>query len=159
MGTFFIFLYIFLPLFTTVISLGLTFFIGRGIEKRHYRSLEEREAKLHHIIVTNLKTVSGDTPVAHCTYVDGQAVISADYFKSFLTAIRKFFGGELKSLEHIMERARREALVRLKEQALIQGATQVCNIRLETSTIGRGQGKKGMIMAEIHAYGTAVTFH
>lgn len=151
-------LYIVLPLFISLFLLSLGYLVGHTIENQHYRSLEKREAQLNYIITTNLKTIHNENAVFDCAYVDGQAVISSDYFKTFLTSIRKFFGGELKSLERIMERARREALLRMKEAAEAQGATQIWNIRLETSTIGRGQGKKGMIMAEVHAYGTAVRF-
>ena len=148
-------IYLLFPLFT----LGLGYLIGKIVEVRHYRSLEEREAKLQHIIGTNLKNVPEDQIITRCAYVDGQAVISSDYFKTFAAGIRRFFGGEIKSLERIMERARREALVRMKEMAAAQGATHIYNIRLETSNIGRGMGaNKGLIMAEIHAYGTAVGF-
>ena len=144
-------------LFFAVGMLALGYIIGVTVENRHFRSLEEREAKLAHIITSNLKTVSADQVIHSCAYVDGQAVIGSDYFKTFATQIRTFFGGEIRSLERIMERARREATVRMLEAAQTQGATHVYNMRLETSNIGRGMGaKKGLIMAEVHVYGTAV---
>ena len=137
--------------------LALGYVIGITVENRHFRSLEEREAKLAHIITSNLKTVPVDQVIHRCMYVDGQAVIGSDYFKTFATKVRTFFGGEIRSLERIMERARREATVRMLEAAQMQGATHVYNVRLETSNIGRGMGaNKGLIMAEVHVYGTAV---
>ena len=152
---------IFFTLFSLLFPLfflGLGYIIGKTVENRHYRSLEQREATLGHIIVTNLKNVPVNVPIRLGTYVDGQAVIGSDYFKTFASTIRGFFGGEIKSLERIMERARREAIVRMKEAAFANGATHIYNLRLETSNIGRGMGRnKGLIMAEVHAYGTAVT--
>lgn len=148
---------ILLPLILSFFFLGLGYMIGVTVENRHYRSLEKREAVLSYILETNLKNVPTHVPVQLGTYVDGQAVISSDYFKTFASKVRAFFGGEMKSLERIMERARREAIVRMKEAAQAKGATHIYNIRLETSNIGRGMGaNKGMIMAEVHAYGTAV---
>ena len=53
------------------------------------------------------------------------------------------------------ERARREALCRMLEDAQRLGATAVINVRYETANIG-GMGPNSMPMAEVVAYGTAV---
>ena len=52
-----------------------------------------------------------------------------------------------------MERARREAIVRMQRDADAMGATAIYNARLQFSTIGTGQGVGGV---EMLAYGTAV---
>ncbi len=83
-------------------------------------------------------------------------MIGSDYFKTFAMALRAFFGGEMRSMQTLMSRARREATLRMLEKADILGASMVYNIRLETSTIGRGKGRRGLPTAEIHAYGTAI---
>ncbi len=130
---------------------------GTTVERSHIRSLERREDLFSDIVVTNLKEMPGLSPVQDVAYVDGQAVIGSDYFKTFAAGLRGILGGRMRSLESLMDRARREALLRLLEQARAQGATHVLNVRMETSTVGRGSGRRGLIMAEIHAYGTAVS--
>lgn len=139
-----------------LLLLVLALITGSIIEHRHKRSLDEREARLR-IGVTNFEPgafTSG--AVVSCAYVDGQAVIAADKFKVWLGAILSIFGGELKTLTSVMSRARREAILRMLEEAERLGADQVWNVRLETSNIGKGEGGSGGTMAEIHAYGTAI---
>lgn len=147
-------------IFYVLITLAvLVFFyaIGTLVERRHRRSLDAREAALAHIITTNLKQYPSAGPVSNAVCVDGQAVIGSDYYKTFTAGTRKFFGGEMRSIESLMTRARREALVRLLVKADAAHATHVLNVRFEASTIARGQGNnKGLIAAEIHAYGTAI---
>lgn len=64
---------------------------------------------------------------------------------------KTFFGGRLYSYESILERARREAVVRLKLQAEKAGATHIMGLRLSTTEMGM-QGS----MVEVFAYGTAI---
>lgn len=129
---------------------------GRIIERNHFKSLQEREARYGHIGVTSLKPAGEHPSVVLRAYVDGQAVIAADVFKQRLASIRNFFGGEMRSMGTVLTRARREAILRMIEQADRLGADQVWNLRIETSTIGGGEEQEGRAMAEVHAYGTAV---
>lgn len=136
--------------------LVLTFMlIGKGMELHHFRELERREKQLSGIIVTNLKTIPPQYSNAEPILVMGSAVIATDYFKVFAAGLRNLFGGEMKSYVTLMERARREAVVRMLEQATQQGATAVWNIRYETSTT-QGQQKKKPGGVEVLAYGTAL---
>ena len=43
----------------------------------------------------------------------------------------------------------------MKEQAIAWGATEILNVRYETSTIG-GNNQKGIAAIEVIAYGTAI---
>ncbi len=54
-----------------------------------------------------------------------------------------------------MERARREAIVRMTEQAQSAGCNMVWNVRLETCTIGGKENRKAAGV-EVIAYGTAM---
>ena len=65
--------------------------------------------------------------------------------------IQNFFGGRLTSYESIVERARREAIVRLKLEAEKMGANHIMGLRLSTTELGMQGG-----MVEVFAYGTAV---
>jgi len=85
--------------------------------------------------------------------VAGSVVIATDYFKVFAAGLRGLFGGELRTYRSLMSRARREALVRMLEQAKQAGAQAVWNVRFETSTI---EGKRRAGGAEVLAYGTAL---
>lgn len=129
--------------------------IGKGIEMHHFKRLAQREQQLSGILVTNLKTIPPQYENAQPILVMGSAVIATDYFKVFAAGLRTLFGGEIKSYVTLMERARREAVVRMLEQAAGQGATAVWNIRYETSTT-QGQQRKRPGGVEILVYGTAL---
>jgi len=85
----------------------------------------------------------------------GSVVISVDYFKRLLAALRNFFGGRVKSYETLLDRARREAILRMQQEAKELGANVVINIKLETASISKGR-KNAIGSVEILAYGTAM---
>jgi uncharacterized protein YbjQ (UPF0145 family) len=87
--------------------------------------------------------------------VSGSVVVATDYFKTFVAGLKKLIGGEIKSYERLMERARREALCRMMRAAHEKGAVAVINVRLETSNIGAVR-RNPAPMVEVIAYGTAV---
>ncbi len=136
--------------------LALGYAIGHHTEKKHLRLLAEREARFTNVMVTDLKHIPPNWRCSQAQLVQGQAVIASDYFKTFAARLRNFFGGEVRSLETLMARARREALLRMTEEAAAVGANAVWCVRLETSTIGRGNARRGMAIAEVFAYGTAL---
>ena len=140
--------------FLTLIAIG--YVVGTLAERRHYRSIREREKKFLYLPTVTMKTVTPpDQKVMSAELVCGNAVISIDYFKRFLASLRNIFGGTVKSYESLIDRARREALIRMKEMA--GDATVIVNVRIETSTIGRNANKKGVGCLEAMAYGTALT--
>ncbi len=143
-----------LIIFGILISLG--YFFGRHAEKKHYKSIKEREKHLLQLPTTCSKYVlEDDRIIDHCDLVNGSMVVSVDYFKRILARLRNFFGGNIQSYETLIDRARREAVLRLKESC--PGADQVINLRLETSSITKGRGKQ-IGSVEVLAYGTAVYF-
>src|SRR5690606_13733740 len=103
-----------------------------------------------------LRTLDSSRPVAEARLITASVVISHDNFKRFLAQLRKIFGGPLRSYESLLDRARREAVLRLKEQC--PEAHIVLNLRLDTANIASTQGKKGIGALEVIAYGTAVRF-
>lgn len=134
-----------------LVVLGLV--TGKFIELRHLRKLALREAALAGVRTCNLRSVPAELKVGKSFLVTGSAVIATDCFKVFAAGLRGLFGGEMKTYRSLMSRARREAVVRMLEQAQGRGADSVWNIRLETSTI---QGKRSPGGVEVLAYGTAV---
>jgi len=137
-----------------VISLLIVaYFIGGYREKRHYKSIIARELKLNSLPAVNLKTQpEGD--FQH-ELVMGNVTISVDYFKRFLAALHAFFGGRVTSYETLLDRARREALLRMKTMAKEKNATLILNVRYETVSIYKGAGKS-IGSVEVLAYGTAL---
>jgi uncharacterized protein YbjQ (UPF0145 family) len=89
--------------------------------------------------------------------VTGSVVVSVDYFKRFLAGLRGLVGGEVKSYGTLLDRARREAVLRMKEEAIRKGYDAIVNVRLETSRLASGRRDgKGTAGVEMLAFGTAV---
>lgn len=139
--------------FMTILALG--YGVGTFVEKRHYRSIRKREKVFLHLPAVTMKNVDyPDEKIKSAELVFGSAVISIDYFKKFLAGLRNIFGGTVKSYESLIDRARREALLRMKEMA--GDASVIVNVRIETATIGRKANRKGVGCLEAIAYGTAL---
>lgn len=142
-----------LIIFLSLLALG--YGVGTYAEKRHYRSIYRRETEMINLPAITLKTVAYDeNKVRNVRLVYGSAVISIDYFKRILAKLRNIFGGKIKSYESLIDRARREAVLRMKEMA--PDATMIINVRIETATIGKKANKKGVGCLEAIAYGTAI---
>ena len=142
-----------LTIIITLIAIG--YITGTWSEKRHYRSIEKREREFLDLPAITIKNVDiDDAKVKQAAIVYGGAVISVDYFKRILAGLRNIFGGTVKSYESLIDRARREALLRMK--AMAPDATIIINVRIETSTIGRKSHKKSVACLEAFAYGTAI---
>ena len=141
-----------------LILLALGYGVGTVAEKRHYRSIEEREKVFLKLPAVNAKNMlQQGAEVEKAEIVQGSAVISVDYFKRLLAGLRNIFGGQVKAYESLVDRARREAMLRMKEQA--PAADIILNTRIETSTIGRNaNSRKSVGSIEALVYGTAVTY-
>ena len=131
--------------------MGLGFFFGRRAERKHYQSIIAREEALRHILITSVK----ETPpnMTEAQLVMGSVVIASDYFKQFVAWLRSIFGGHLSSYESLLDRARREAILRMKEQAQKQGANIICNVKFTTASINKDASNSSTI--EAMAFGTA----
>jgi uncharacterized protein YbjQ (UPF0145 family) len=145
-----------LVLFLVLLGVGYT--CGSLAERRHFASITLRESEQLHFQAMTVEPRFVEGQVQEAFLVQGSAVISIDYFKRLLAVLRNIFGGRVKAYESLVDRARREATLRMKEQALARGADLVVNLRLETSTIGNSANRKGRVgSVEAIAYGTAVT--
>ena len=142
-----------------LLLLVVTYFIGNMIERKHFRRLQEREEAMHGFPVVSFDTMPEDWKVASSEMVTGSIVISLDYFKRVIAGLRGLVGGRIKTYEPLLERARREALLRMSEAARAQGFDAVFNVRLETSRLANaGRDGKGTAGVEMLAFGTAVKF-
>ena len=145
--------YIDLIIFLVLLALGYGF--GRYAETRHYRSIIQREKALNRIPAIAMRTPTDVVTAQQTQLVMGSVVLSVDYFKRFLSSLRNLVGGRVKSYETLLDRARREAVLRMKEQADGLGAKMVFNIKLETASISKGR-RNAIGSIEVLAYGTAI---
>jgi uncharacterized protein YbjQ (UPF0145 family) len=144
-----------LAVFVVLLMIGL--FFGRASEQRHFRELATIEDTLRDIVVCSGRGAADGGGFRGATLVVGSVVIAEDYFKRFAAAIKGLLGGRIVSYESLLERGRREAIVRMKEQARQLGATQVVSVRLETASLSEDfSGRRPMFSAEFIAYGTAL---
>jgi len=152
------------PAIEAAINLGVpllllvtTYFIGNGIERRHYRDIRARERKWQRLPAITFRTTPASWQVTESGLVNGSVVVSVDYFKRFLAGLRQLIGGRVKSYESILDRARREAVLRLKADAIERGYNAVINVRLETTRMANARRKgEGIAGLEVLAYGTGL---
>ena len=133
-------------IFFFLFSVGFGF--GRFNERKHLQYLDEQEQRLAYIRVNNSRFIVSTLP-GHM--ISSNVVISHDYFKYAIANVQNMLGGRLTSYESVVERARREAIVRLKLEAEKIGADQIMGTRLRTTELGMQGG-----MVEVFAYGTAI---
>lgn len=145
-----------LPFLSFLIFLGLGYGFGQYFEKRHYQSITKREKQFLSKPAVTFRKLPDARPVQSVHLATGSVVISVDHFKRFLAGLRLFFGGEIRSYSSLIDRARREALLRMKESC--PNAELFINTRLETSTISKGGRKQKIGSVEILAYSTAVVY-
>lgn len=138
-----------------IVLLVLGFSVGTIRERRHYRSIIAREAQHRDLPIFSARTAPEIEPAPTTELVLGSVVISIDYFKRFLAGLRMIFGGRIAAYESLIDRARREALLRMREQARSRNAAYVFNVRMETASISKGAGQ-AIGSVEVVAYGTAV---
>ena len=130
--------------------------VGGRIERAHFQSIAEREARFRTRPAFSTKRFTPPRPIRSAELVTGSVVVSIDHFKRFVSAFRMIVGGEVRSYATLIERARREAVLRMMESR--PDADAYINTRLETSTISSATGNEGMGTIEVLAYGTAVHY-
>ena len=139
-----------------VVFLLAWFVIGRIREKSHLRSLAEREAANSDILVTNMENLPEGMTAESTSLCIGSACIAPDGYQHFVARLCNIIGGRVGVLQSVMSRSRREAKLRMIEQAKAVGAQVIIGLRYETATIMGGKQGQRASAAEVLAYGTAV---
>ncbi len=140
-------------IFLVLLILGYTF--GQINERRHFKSIQKREQALQSILCFSERRVPDQQTVLDVQLVAGNVVVSIDYFKRLAAGLRNLFGGRVTAYESLLERARREAILRMKAEAKNLGAHSIFNVKLETASIYKGNGQQ-VGSVEVYAYGTAL---
>ena len=138
-----------------VILLMLGYGFGSYREKNHYKSILNREELMQNIMLFEGKQLPESESLAGGQLVHGNVVISIDYFKMFVAGLRKLVGGRLRTYESLLDRGRREAVLRMKSEAKKLGAERIFNIRFETSSISKG-ASNNLGSIEVLVYGSAI---
>ena len=133
------------------------FTAGTMAERRHYRSIRSREKQLRKIMLFAVRTPPDSMLPCRTEFVSGSVVVGMDYFKRYLAMLKNLIGGRVGSYETLIDRARREAVLRMKQEAKELNASCVFNIKFSTANIMSGANdNKGAGCVEVIAYGTAI---
>jgi len=138
--------------FLVLLAIGYGF--GRATELRHFKSIRKREQALQSIPAIATKIPDPTLRPRETQLVTGNVVVSVDYFKRFIAGLRNLVGGRVTAYETLLDRARREAILRMKEEASALGASLIFNVKFETASISKGR-KNQIGAVEVYAYGTA----
>ncbi len=145
-----------LIIFLTILT--ICYFTGKTVEKRHYKKIKERELLLiKKPYISFEKNITTKHEVQNAQLVASSVVIGCDGFRSFLASLRNIFGGNVSTFEALLDRARREALLRIREEALKLGADIVINVKIDSITldpVGYSKNPKTCVTA----YGTAIKY-
>lgn len=134
----------------------LGWIIGGQRERAHLRDLARREALHAGVLRTDLRAYGPADASGGALLVTAEVVIAADYCKVFIAGLRNLLGGNLRAYETLMERARREAVLRLIEQARGKQFDALCCVRIESSNVGKGVMPMVAVLASATAYRSAV---
>ncbi|WP_367111972.1 YbjQ family protein [uncultured Psychrobacter sp.] len=135
-----------------VILFVVGWFFGARHERQHLARLVISEKELGHIIVSTERFYRPKISAnSEGELVLGSVVIAQDYFKMVIARILSLFGKNLTTYETLLDRARREAVVRMRIQAQAKGYNHIYGVRLEVTNINQLGS-----MVEAIAYGTAV---
>ncbi|MBC8405801.1 MAG: heavy metal-binding domain-containing protein [Planctomycetes bacterium] len=140
------------PIFLLLMGWGF----GRIAERRHYASIHQREEASLNVPLTNERRLyPSQREVIETRLMFGSVVVSVDHFKRFLAWFKGLFGGEIHAYGSLLDRARREAKLRMIESW--PRADYLLNFRFETSTISNSAGTSWGTV-EVLAYATGIRF-
>ena len=130
-----------------LVLIAIGWYFGARAERGHLKSLMADEQKYQHIQVSSERFYE-PKGVNESILVVGSVVIAQDKFKQAVAAILSLFGKNLTVYETLLDRARREVVLRAKRQANDAGCHALYGLRFEMTEVQGG--------VEILAYGVAV---
>lgn len=139
------------PFLFMFVIYGLLSLVGVVMERNHEQDLDAREQSIGNFPIFDLSKPPPGMSATAGQLVSGNAVLGTGYLKQLTASFRTLVGGEVLGYQRVLSRARREAQLRMIEQARSQGATAIINVRFETSDVG---GVKPF--SEVMCYGTMI---
>lgn len=104
-----------------------------------------------HVLISTTPFIEGRPVREYKGAIYSQAILGANIVLDLMSAIRDIFGGHVRSYEHVLERAREDALKALIKEADKVGANAILAVDLDYNTVGP-QGQMMMVSVS----GTAV---
>ena len=101
------------------------------------------------MIISTTDTIEGHKILKVIGLVSGSTVRARNIGRDLSALLRNIVGGEVSEYTSLLANSREQALQRMKDVALDEGANAVIGMRFMTSMVSQGS-------AEILAYGTAV---
>ena len=147
------------PFYIVLAVLIVSAITGPIIERNHYKDLKKREQDTVKSPIVNfgVDKLRGVPKIKKAELVTGEIVIGADYFRSFIAKVNNILGWNIPGFERVLDRGRREAIQRMRENA--HGANCIVNTRIEMIRLNKnGRSNIGTSQCSIVAYGTAITY-
>ncbi|UTW56248.1 YbjQ family protein [Kordiimonas sp. SCSIO 12610] len=120
------------------------------MEHRHNKKMSAREAELQDVIITTAKRAGPE--MTQAMMVTGSVVVCHDFFRTLFIKLRQIIGGNIVHYERLLVRGRREAFIRMQEEAKLRGFNKIINVRFGSSHIAG----RFLPAIELTAYGTGV---
>lgn len=124
--------------------------IATLLERRHVNHMNKREKLLADIKVSTNKVAGNNAENGIMIY--GSVVVAHDFFRTLVIQFRKLIGGNIKAYERLVARGRREAFIRMREDARLRGFDSVINVRFA----GAHVSGRFLSAVEMVAYGTGI---
>ena len=103
------------------------------------------------MIVTTTPAVEGRPVREYLGIVTGEVIVGANLFRDLFASITDIVGGRSGKYEQVLQRARKEAIAEMEDEALKLGANAVVGIDLDYEVLGQGGS-----MLMVSCSGTAV---
>ena len=145
-------------MFNIVITLLVWYLISKAVETHHYNSIRKRENLYKSLPVLTSYKIFPISKYKDATLVYAEYSAANDYFKKSVVSFLSFFGLNIVTYEKLLDRARREAILRLKEKCKNYDA--IINLKLETVEINSSNNtvNKRIKGLQVLVSATAVNF-
>ena len=141
-----ILVYILGPILLSLLFPFLSWAIGRWYQDRLMSALLLNEKQQGNMLQSDqhLSTQSLMTTMAaeSSTLLHVSICVGPSVGQIFFMWFKSVFGGRLHSYDVVLDYGRREALLRLNQQAKSLGCSSIVNIRIETSTVSFAKNSK-----------------
>ena len=103
------------------------------------------------MIITTTPAVEGRPVREYLGIVTGEVIVGANLFRDLFASITDIVGGRSGKYEQVLQRARKEAIAEMEDEANKLGANAVVGIDLDYEVLGQGGS-----MLMVSCSGTAV---
>lgn len=148
-------------IFSLTIVLGTFLFImglGAFVQHHHLKDLDMLEKEYAYLPMNNHnKPLRGGFRPKYIEVISASCVIGPSAYNLLMRIPKMIFGGEVADYAKVAQRARREALIRLKKKA--HDADEIINVKIDTVPMHVTDSNEEPVYAiGVLAYGTALYY-